>query len=180
MRTSERGLELVKSFEGFYRRAVSFDNGRWVIGYGHTKAARAGLGILRDEAEAVLREYDLPRVERRITELVMTPLNQHQFDALVSFVFNIGVREFRNSAVLAHLNAGEHLQAADAMGAWRVADVNGQTVLIDALVRRRAAETDLFLTPVGCRVTASRAKLAPKFDETRIPLGQISVSTVPE
>ncbi|MEM7662700.1 MAG: lysozyme [Pseudomonadota bacterium] len=175
MRTSERGLELIKSFEGFYRRSVSLGNGRWVVGYGHTKAARAGLGILKDEAEAVLRDYDLPRVERRVTDLVHTPVNQNQFDALVSFAFNIGAKAFETSAVLAHLNAGEHLQAADAIGAWRVAEVNGEAVLIDALVRRRAAETALFLTPAGCRVTASSAKIRPQFDETRIPLNQLSM-----
>ncbi|MEO0882875.1 MAG: lysozyme [Pseudomonadota bacterium] len=175
MRVSERGLELIKSFEGFYSRAAALGGGRWVIGYGHTKAARAGLGILREEAEAVLRQYDLPPIEQRIAGAVHTPLNQNQFDALVSFAFNIGVSSFETSAVLAHLNAGEHLQAADAMGAWRVAELNNQTILIDALVRRRAAETALFLMPDGSRVTASSAKIRPLFDESRIPLSQLTV-----
>ncbi|MEO1475991.1 MAG: lysozyme [Pseudomonadota bacterium] len=179
MRTSQSGLELIKSFEGFHRRAMPLGGGRWVIGYGHTKGARAGVGILQSDAEAVLREYDLPPIEKELQSLVHAPLTQNQFDALVSFAFNIGIDGFRNSAVLAHLNAGEHLQAADAMGAWRVAEVNGQTLLIDALVRRRAAETALFLTPHGSRITAPTAKLTPKFDEARIPLGQLKPALAP-
>ncbi|MEM9667575.1 MAG: lysozyme [Pseudomonadota bacterium] len=179
MRTSRAGIDLIKSFEGFHRRAVPLGDGRWTVGYGHIKGARAGVGIVKEDAEAILREYDLPPVERQICDAVYAPLNQNQFDALVSFVFNIGNEAFLGSSVLEHLNSGEHLQAADGMGAWRVAEVNGRTILIDALVRRRAAETALFLTPSGPRVTAPTAKITPKFDESKLPLGQLRAALEP-
>ena len=171
MRTGQPGVELIKSFEGFHARAVPTGPSGWVIGYGHTKAARAGLKVRHADAEAVLREYDLPPIERAIEQAVLAPLNQNEFDALASFVFNIGCKAFEASAVLAHLNAGERLQAAEAMTAWRVAEINGEVVLIDALVRRRAAESALFLTTPGARVLAPTAKITPLFDQTTIPAG---------
>ena len=83
-----------------------------------------------------------------MNEHVFAPLNQNQFDALVSFVFNIGVRAFRGSPTLRRLNEGRPLEAALAMEMWRKADLEGERIVIDALVRRRAAEKALFLRPV--------------------------------
>jgi lysozyme len=73
-------------------------------------------------------------------------LVQNEFDALVSFVFNIGAEAFRTSRVLVHLNAGEKLAAAEAMAAWRKAKIGGQSVVVDGLVRRRSAEKDSFFS----------------------------------
>ena len=145
MRTSKSGFELIKSFEGFRARAKALPGGRWTIGYGHTQTARQNLRITRADAEAVLREYDLPPVELAVSEAVLAPLNQNEFDALVSFVFNIGESSFLRSKMLAHLNAGQPLAAADAMSNWRKAYVNGRLMVVDALVRRRVMEQALFL-----------------------------------
>ena len=145
MRTSKVGFELIKSFEGFRARAKALPDGRWTIGYGHTQTARENLRITRTDAEAVLREYDLPPVELAVSEAVLAPLNQNEFDALVSFVFNIGEPAFLRSKMLAHLNSGHPLAAVDAMSNWRKAHVNGRLMVVDALVRRRIMEQALFL-----------------------------------
>lgn len=152
MRTSETGLELIRSFEGFRARAAELPDGRWIIGYGHTETARKGLTVSRQDAELILRHHDVKRIETAVDSSVYAPLNQNEFDALVSFAFNIGLEAFRGSDVLAHINSGNKLQAAEAMMAWRRGNTDGQVRVIDALVRRRAAEIALFLEhPEGRR-----------------------------
>lgn len=156
MRTSKAGLELVKGFEGFRARAAQLPDGRWTVGYGHTQTAREDLRITPADAEAVLREYDLPPVELAVCEAVFAPLNQNEFDALVSFTFNIGQDAFKGSGVLAELNAGRPLAAAGAMVGWHKANLNGRLSVVDALVRRRAMEQALFLKhPTGAPVAPS-------------------------
>lgn len=145
MRISRKGIELIKSFEGFSSRTVRVDDEHWVIGFGHIRKTKDSYRITRDEAEQVLREYDLPPFEALVLENTYTPLHQGAFDALVSFAFNIGKDAFLSSDVLGLLNAGETIAAAEAMGGWRKAKVGGRTMIVDALVRRRAAEKALFL-----------------------------------
>lgn len=164
MRTSKAGIELIKSFEGFQPLSTKIGKGRWVIGYGHVKAAREGLRITRENAESVLREYDLPPIEAAIRRRVLAPIHQNEFDALVSFVFSIGIAAFERSDVLARLNTGDFLGAAEAMGAWRKARVNGHPVVIDALVRRRASERAMFLEHPGGRTAVVSASLKTEAD----------------
>lgn len=164
MRTSGAGVELIKSFEGFRARATQLPGGQWIVGYGHTKGARPGLRVTREDAELVLRHHDLRPIEELIAERVLTPLTQNEFDALVSFAFNIGADAFLESNVLALLNAGERLQAAEGMTAWRKGRVDGEVRVIDALVRRRAAEMALFLEHPSGRIAVPGALLRPQFD----------------
>jgi lysozyme len=145
-RVSRAGIELVKRFEGLRRQAARLESGGWTIGYGHTRSAREGAEVTAEEAEALLI-YDLRRVAEAVVASVYTPLNQNQFDALVAFAFNIGPENFAHSAVLKRLNEGNYLQAASAIELWRKAEFDGEDLVIDALVRRRAAEKALFLTP---------------------------------
>jgi hypothetical protein len=119
--------------------------------------------ISESDAHALLL-YDLMPIEAAVNEWVFTPLTQNQFDALVSFAFNVGVKGFRTSEVLRRLNEGALLQAAATLEMWRQADLDGQPVVIDALVRRRAAEKALFLTPPGGHIAASSAVLRPQLD----------------
>src|SRR5580704_15930495 len=95
---SPAAIELIKRFEGFRRTAAQLEDGRWTIGYGHTRSAREGATVTEDDAEALLL-FDLIEPQGAINALVFTPLSQNQFDALTAFVFNIGVDEFRHSAV---------------------------------------------------------------------------------
>ena len=164
MRTSGAGVELIKSFEGFRARATQLPSGQWIVGYGHTKGARPGLRVRREDAELVLRHHDLRPIEELIGDRVLTPLTQNEFDALVSFAFNIGPDAFLESNVLALLNAGERLQAAEGMTAWRKGRVDGEVRVIDALVRRRVAEMALFLEHPSGRIAVPGALLRPQFD----------------
>ena len=146
LRTSAKGLELIKGFEGFRPRASRLPDGRWIVGYGHTRTARPGLQVTPQDAELVLAHSDLPLIEQLIQDEVLAPLTQNEFDALVSFAWNIGPGAFQSSSVLANLNEGDRLSAASDMWLWRKGRVSGEVKIIDALVRRRAAEISLFLT----------------------------------
>jgi lysozyme len=160
---SPAAIELIKRFEGFRRTAAQLDDGRWTIGYGHTRSARAGVTVSEADAEALLG-YDLVDVQAAVNDWTFTPLSQNQFDALASFVFNIGLEAFRHSAVLRRVNQGALLQAACAMEMWRKADFDGERIVVDALIRRRAAEKALFLTPEDGFVAAPSAVIQPRLD----------------
>lgn len=162
-RVSRIAIELISRFEGYRRKAAQLPDGRWTIGYGHTLTAREGAEVSEEDAEALLL-YDLIAVSHAINEWTYAPLTQNQFDALASFVFNIGVENFRRSAVLKRLNEGASIQAACAMELWRRAEFAGERILIDALVRRRAAEKVLFLTPPDGWPVAPTPALQPLLD----------------
>ncbi len=160
---SRNAVTLIKRFEGYRANAAQLANGRWTIGYGHTLTAREGATVSDQDAEALLL-YDLIAVAHVINENTYTPLNQNQFDALVSFTFNIGADNFQRSAVLRRINEGALIQAACAMEMWRKADFGGERIVIDALVRRRSAEKNLFLTPMEGWIAAPSPILPPKVD----------------
>ncbi|GKX60262.1 lysozyme [Leminorella grimontii] len=139
--TGQAGINLIKEFEGLklskYRDAV----GLWTIGYGHL--IRSGetfeRSLTEQEAEALLRK-DLLESERGIRRLVSVPLTQNQFDALVSFVFNVGVGRLATSTLLKKLNAQDYRGAADELPKWNRAGGN----VLEGLTRRRQAERALF------------------------------------
>jgi lysozyme len=145
---SRAAIELIKRFEGYRRKAAQLPDGRWTIGYGHTLSAREGAQVTEGDAEALLL-YDLIAVAHTVSELVYADLTQNQFDALCAFAFSISLDAFRASDVLKRVNEGAFTQAAFALELWRRAEFEGQRIVIDALVRRRAAEKLLFLTPPG-------------------------------
>jgi len=147
-RVSKTAIALIERFEGYRRKAAQLPDGCWTIGYGHTQTARQGAEVGEADAEALLI-YDLIAVAHALNEQVFIPLTQNQFDALCAFTFNIGLDNFRTSGVLKRLNEGALVQAACAMELWRKAEFEGERIVIDALVRRRAAEKLLFLTPSG-------------------------------
>ncbi|MDO8410786.1 MAG: lysozyme [Phenylobacterium sp.] len=160
---SRAAIDLIKRFEGYRPKAAQLVDGRWTIGYGHTLTARKGAEVSERDAEALLL-YDLIAVAHAVNETTYTPLTQNQFDALCCFAFNIGVENFRRSSVLRRLNEGQLLLAACGMELWRKADFEGERIVIDALVRRRAAEKTLFLTPMDGWVPAPSPVLRPNLD----------------
>lgn len=163
LHTSRQGLDLIRSFEGFTPSSVRLPDGRWMIGYGHVRSAREGVRITEADAENLLR-FDLKPVEEAISALVFAPLNQNQFDALASLVFNISPGQFRESDLLRRLNAGDVLGAAAGFDAWRKARIGGRLIVVDALVRRRAAEKALFLEATEARPSAPTPIVTPELD----------------
>ena len=163
LKVSREGIVLIKSFEGFRPRAVRDEDGRWVIGYGHTASARESASVSEADAELLL-QYDLLPVVKALNEQVSTPLNQHQFDALASFAISVGVERFLASDVLQRLNTGHVGEAADALFGWPEATPP------DAGLRRRAAERALFVadpaTPVHLVELLTSPLPAPAAEET--------------
>jgi len=154
LKVSRAGMVLIKSFESFRSRAVQREDGRWVIGYGHTASARDGLTVGEQDAELLL-QYDLMPVAKALNEQVETVLNQHQFDALASFAVSVGVDRFLGSDVLERLNAGHAGEAADALIGWP------ETPSPDNALRRRAAERALFVADPASPVLLSDLLTAP-------------------
>jgi GH24 family phage-related lysozyme (muramidase) len=147
VKISERGIGLLKSFEGLELEAYQDIAGIWTIGYGHTgDDVEPGMRISEREAEALLRKDLKPR-EDAIDRFASVSLNQNEFDALVSFVYNVGAAAFGGSTARKRLNRGDRIGAADALAWWNKATVNGVLREVLGLTRRRAAERALFLEP---------------------------------
>lgn len=142
MKTSERGLAVIKEFEGLQLQAYQCSAHVWTIGYGHTAGVQPGDVITRREADGLLSQ-DVSESERTIERYVTVSLTQCQFDALVSLTFNVGSGNFRSSTLLKKLNAGDYTGAAGEFLRW----VNAGGQRLPGLVRRRAAEKALFETP---------------------------------
>lgn len=141
MDISQNGINLIKKFEGCGLKAYKCPAGIWTIGYGHTgSAVHAGLQITSEEAEKLLKT-DLLVHCNNVSKLVKVPLNQNQFDALVSFEYNVGYGNFKSSTLLKLLNQKKYKEAAEQFGRWKYA---GKKELL-GLVRRRNAEKELFL-----------------------------------
>lgn len=140
MKTGVNGLNLIKQFEGLKLHAYRCPADVWTIGYGHTVSVGANDVITEEQAIDLLRQ-DVAESERAINQHVHVPLTQNQFDALISFIFNLGVGNFRTSTLLKKLNAGDYEGAAQEFRRWVKA--GGKT--LPGLVRRREAESALFL-----------------------------------
>lgn len=144
MNISANGVKLIQQFEGLRLKAYQDAVGVWTIGYGHTGPdVTPGLVISQAQADALLAR-DLNRFETGVTRLVSVPLNQNQFDALLSFSYNLGLGSLQNSTLLRLLNQRDYAGAAAQFPRWNKA---GGKVL-PGLTRRRAAEQALFLQPV--------------------------------
>ena len=140
MKTSAEGLSLIKKFEGCELYAYQCSAGVWTIGYGHTKDVEPGMQITKEDAEEMLVE-ELHEYESYINDFVTAPLSQNQFDALVSWVYNLGPANLKSSTMLKVLNAGEYDEVPAQMKRWNKA---GGKVL-EGLIRRREAEACLFV-----------------------------------
>lgn len=148
-KVSAKALEFVASFEGWVNHPYNDPAGHATIGFGHllhrgpvTQGDRDRWGtISRERGKAILRG-DMEQFERGVLKLVKVPLAQNQFDALVSFAFNVGLGALGGSTLLKLLNERKYKAAADQFPRWVMA--GGQR--LPGLVRRREAERKLFLT----------------------------------
>lgn len=139
MKTSETGLALIKEFEGCRLDAYLDSVGVWTIGYGHTKTARKGMIITQAQAEELLA-LDVAEHATGVYKALQVKLEQHQFDAVVSLAFNVGVNAVRNSTLIKMINRGDAKIGAAQFDRWNKA---GGKVLA-GLTRRRAAERKLY------------------------------------
>ncbi|WOI54105.1 lysozyme [Parvularcula sp. LCG005] len=169
MKTGDTGLNLIKAYEGLRLSAQSEQRPSadgttgdpvWSIGYGHKNTARQGMTVTEREASRLLAE-DIAPIETIIRNTVRAPLNQNEHDALVSLIFNIGEKNWKRSTVLAKLNDGDKLAAAEAFERWSRARVDGRLVKLDGLVRRRAAEKSLFLMPTDAELVVPTSEVVP-------------------
>src|SRR5258706_6018694 len=120
MRISEQGMALIRQSEGFSVTPYICPAGKRTIGYGHVIQAGENYpacGINEGEAEAILLQ-DISKTEQAVSRLVTVNLAQNQFDALVSFAYNIGINAFEKSTLLRLLNAGETGACAGQFGRW--------------------------------------------------------------
>lgn len=145
MQISLNGLNQIKNHEGFRHNVYNDSAGYPTIGYGHklTAAERlAGLSYVTEQEAARLLAKDVASAEATVNAAVKVPLTQNQYDALVSFVYNVGGGAFRRSTMLRLLNAGDYSAAAGQFARWNKA--GGRVVL--GLTNRRLAEAELFRT----------------------------------
>lgn len=140
---SHAGIKELKAHEGLRLKAYpdpgSKDGKPWTIGYGHTRTAHEGMVITEAEAEALLRQ-DVAWAERAVNNLVKVRLSQSQFDALVSFVYNVGQGAFQRSTLLRLLNKGQY----DAVPAQLMRWVNNDGRQMRGLVVRRRKEAEMW------------------------------------
>jgi len=138
MHLSNEGKRLLKELEGYSATPYQDVAGRWTVGYG-TRIADPDRGYSREEIKALFEEA-LRRAEKAVEELVKVPLKQHQFDALVLFVYNIGEGAFARSSMLRFLNQGEFRKAAREFLRW----VHADEVVLAGLLERRYRERLVF------------------------------------
>jgi lysozyme len=150
-------VDLVKLFEGLRLKAYKDAVGVLTIGYGTTAAAGVGivphLGMTITEAEAeTYLTRALEKFAAKISPKITAPINENEFGAFLSLAYNIGPGAFAKSSALRKFNAGDKAGAANAILLWNKA---GGKVL-SGLVRRREAERDLFLSPIGKTMPAAK------------------------
>lgn len=140
MKTSERGIEFIKKWESLLLEAYQDTGGTWTIGWGHTKSVKKGDRITRFMAEEYLRS-DLLTCERAVETLVQVQLSQHQFDALVSFTFNLGPGSLKSSTLLKVINENPaDPEIARQFRRW----VYCKGVVLPGLVSRRSEEAKMY------------------------------------
>ncbi|WP_313564406.1 lysozyme [Acinetobacter sp.] len=145
MHISPSGVDLIRNFESLRLNAYDDGVGVWTIGFGTTKypngiRVKKGDTCTLEQAKAY-KQNDLKSFEQTVNNTVKVPLNQNQFDALVSLAYNIGSTAFKNSTLVRQLNEGNYKAAANQFNVW----VNAGGKRMQGLVNRRAAERTLFL-----------------------------------
>lgn len=145
LKINQRGLDLIKLFEGCKLEAYLCPAKVVTIGYGSTgRHVRMGMRITQSEADKLLADDLRPR-EAALRELIGdAPTTSDQFSAMLSLLYNVGAANFKGSTVLRKHKAGDIAGASDAFLAWNKARVRGKLTILPGLTRRRAAERRLY------------------------------------
>ena len=146
MKTSNAGLALIKKYEGFSAKPYLCPAKIPTIGYGMTVYPDGRKVTMRDPAITEAQASEglvalLKRYEDAVDRYVQVPLSQNQFDALVSFCYNVGAGNLQTSTLMRVLNNGQYKAAADQLLRWN----RGGGRVLQGLVRRRAEERQMFL-----------------------------------
>ena len=176
MKISAKGLGLIKEFEGCELKAYFCPAGILTVGFGSTGPhVKPGMTITESEAETLLLK-DLVRFEKAVNELVKVPITQGAYDALVSFTFNCGEGAFAESTLLKELNEGKdpNAVAKAQLPRWTNGGIAG-------LVRRRAAEVELFcsgggLAPIAATKADLKCAVATLLKKRPVPGDQLAAN----
>lgn len=147
MKPSQKCIDLIKKFEGFKENSYLCPAGVPTIGFGSTmwtdgRKVKLGQTISMENAEKLLIYYIVNTLD-----FVPDNVNQNQFDSLCSFIYNVGVTNFRKSTLLKKIKVNpDDLSIRDEFMKWTMARKNGQLVSLPGLVRRRKAEADLYFS----------------------------------
>ncbi len=139
METSNNAIELIKSFEGFKAEAYYDSVGVLTIGYGTTRNIKSNMIVNKAQAHDLLTK-DVVKFESFVNRFVRVNLTQNQFDSLISWTYNLGPTNLKNSTMLKVLNQEKYDEVPFQMKRWNKA---GGKVLL-GLTRRREAEANLF------------------------------------
>ncbi len=174
LKASKNAINLIKQFEGCALTAYKCPAGIWTIGYGHTDGVKKGQKTTKKQAEIFLRE-DIKKFENGVNKYVSVPLTQNQFDALVSFTYNIGLGAFQTSTIRKKLNEKDYTGAAREFPRWNKS--SGQ--VLNGLIRRRNAEKRLFEEiPVETVYVVKKgdtlSKIASKYNTTYQALAKLN------
>ena len=143
MKVSQECIDLVKFFEGFKSKAYLCPAGVWTIGYGRTKNVKEGDMVNELQAERDLLE-ELEEFGEQVLSVVRVSIKQHQFDALASWTYNLGVGNLQSSTLLKKLNSGDKNSVPSEMVRWNKAAGK----VLAGLTRRREAEAKLWAREV--------------------------------
>lgn len=167
------GLALIKNFEGCRLQAYRDGGGVWTIGFGHTgPGVKEGLCWTQERANAQLAADIALRIPAVLSACKVEP-NENQLAAMTSLAFNIGAEAFRQSSVVRLHNQGKFAEAANAFSMWK--KDNG--VVVAGLVRRRAAEAQLYLTPVASDEPPQTTRAAPVVEDPAAKMDLAKIAT---
>lgn len=152
MKASQNCLTLIKKYEGLYLNAYLCPADILTIGYGTIKYPNGNLVKLKDKiTEAQAEEYlvfECKEIAKVLNSLIKVNINQNQFDALMSFCYNLGVGAFERSTLFNLLNKGDIMGAANEFERWVYATKNGVRIKLPGLIKRRKDEAELFVKDI--------------------------------
>lgn len=175
LETSSECRELIKKFEGLEKSAYLCPAGELTIGYGHVLTEADCLRLFQKEKKDILRDIysksksysltapqctklldeDIKKVTNQVRGVLFCLTRQPQLDALVSFVFNIGIGNFKTSTLLKLHNKGKHKEAALEFSKWNKSTVGGKLTVLKGLTTRREAEKQLYMKGIAYGVEKS-------------------------
>lgn len=163
MKTSATGLEFIAKWEGCILKPYKDIAGLRTIGIGHlilpSENFPDGVSITKEQALELLAK-DVVKCESAISKNIKVPLNQNQFDALVSFGFNCGTGVYATSSACKELNGGKYDKVPELLLLWSKAKVNGVMQTVSGLYNRRKSEGELFVKPAEESDAVDHAELS--------------------